>query len=207
MVKGQGRSEDRPPPTPRVRGQPGEREAGPAPGASRGASSVARAHREDAPRGLALARITVSDTRTPKTDRGGAICDALLRAAGHRVSSAAVVPDEPAAIRAHLEALAGGDDLDGILLTGGTGVGPRDRTPEAVRPLLEKELPGFGELFRSLSWDEVGSAAYLSRALAGIYRGKAVFVLPGSPAAVRLAVERLILPEIGHLVRLLRRSS
>jgi molybdenum cofactor biosynthesis protein B len=114
------------------------------------------------------------------------------------------VRDEPEQIRAAVEqGLAGG--ARAVLVTGGTGITRRDQTVEAVRPLLEKEIPGFGELFRMLSFQEIGSAAWLSRALAGTVRGALVFVLPGSPNAVRLALDRLILPELGHAVRELSR--
>jgi molybdenum cofactor biosynthesis protein B len=127
-----------------------------------------------------------------------------LEAAGHPVVGQEVVPDEPAAIRAALQrAVEGG--ARAVILTGGTGITRRDQTVEAVRPLLDKEVPGFGELFRMLSFQEIGSAAWLSRALAGTFREALVFVLPGSPNAVRLALDRLILPELGHAVRELSR--
>jgi molybdenum cofactor biosynthesis protein B len=141
----------------------------------------------------------VSDTRTVETDTGGGLIAELLAAGGHPVVSRAIVRDEAEAIRgAALEALAA-PEVRALIVTGGTGVAPRDVTPDAVEPLLERTLPGFGELFRMLSWQEVGSAALLSRALAGLRGGRVVFVLPGSRGAVRLAMERLILPELGHL--------
>ncbi|HVP28619.1 MAG TPA: MogA/MoaB family molybdenum cofactor biosynthesis protein [Myxococcota bacterium] len=143
--------------------------------------------------------ITVSDTRTVETDAGGALAEALLQAAGHAVVSREIVRDEPAAIAAAVEGALARPGVGAVVLTGGTGVAPRDVTPEAVEPLLERVIPGFGELFRMLSFEEIGSAALLSRALAGMARGRVVFVLPGSRGAVRLALERLVLPELGHL--------
>ena len=143
--------------------------------------------------------ITVSDTRTAETDTGGLLLAELLEAAGHPVVGREIVRDEPTAIAAATEAALGRGDVRALLLTGGTGVAPRDVTPDAVEPLLERVVPGFGELFRFLSYEDIGSAALLSRALAGIARGKAVWVLPGSRGAIRLALEKLILPEIGHV--------
>jgi molybdenum cofactor biosynthesis protein B len=141
----------------------------------------------------------VSDTRTPETDTGGALIAELLAAHGHPLVSRAIVRDEAEAIRgAALEAL-GAPEVRALIVTGGTGVAPGDVTPDALEPLLERTLPGFGELFRMLSWQEIGSAALLSRALAGLRAGRVVFVLPGSRGALRLAMEKLILPELGHL--------
>ncbi len=124
----------------------------------------------------------------------------LLAGAGHPVVSREIVRDEVAAIRAAAERALALETCGCVLFTGGTGTSPRDVTPEALRPLLERELPGFGELFRMLSFHEIGPAALLSRAFAGSRAGKIVFGLPGSPAAIRLALERLALPELGHLV-------
>jgi len=162
-------------------------------------ASKAHHHRRDAVTEVQTAVITVSDTRTPETDTGGQRVADLLTAAGHRVVVREIVPDEPSEIAGALEALLDRADLRAVILTGGTGVAPRDQTPEAVEPLLERVVPGFGELFRMLSYEDIGSAALLSRALAGIARGKVVFVLPGSRGAVQLALEKLILPELGHL--------
>ena len=145
--------------------------------------------------------IVVSTTRTTATDVSGARIAALFTAAGHVVGSRSVVDDDVDAIRTALTALGGAQV---VVLTGGTGVAPRDVTPEAVEPLYTRRLDGFGELFRLLSFQDVGSAAWLSRASAGLVGSTAVFVLPGSTAACELAVTRLILPELGHLVRLLR---
>jgi molybdenum cofactor biosynthesis protein B len=144
--------------------------------------------------------ITVSDTRTRETDAGGNLIRQILEASGHTVESYHLVKDDPDQIRqAIAECAAGGAGV--ILLTGGTGIAPRDTTYEVVERLLEKRLDGFGEIFRMLSYREIGSAAMLSRAVAGTYKGKAIFSMPGSEAAVRLAMEQLILPELGHLVQ------
>jgi molybdenum cofactor biosynthesis protein B len=156
-------------------------------------------HRKAAVEHVPTAIVSVSDTRTLATDAGGARIGELLAAAGHPVVSREVVRDEPAQIRAALERWLRDDAVRAVIFTGGTGVAPRDVTPETVEPLLERLVPGFGELFRMLSWQDVGSAALLSRALAGISAGRVVFVLPGSRAAVELALEKLILPELGHL--------
>jgi molybdenum cofactor biosynthesis protein B len=159
----------------------------------------ARGHRAHGPRTVPTLVITVSDTRTLETDTGGALVAELLSAAGHSVVSREVVRDDPDEIQAALRRALARDEVRAVVLTGGTGVAPRDVTPESVAPLLERVIPGFGELFRMLSFHEIGSAAVLSRALAGLAAGRVVFVLPGSRAAVRLALERLILPELGHL--------
>jgi molybdenum cofactor biosynthesis protein B len=143
--------------------------------------------------------VTVSDTRTLETDSGGALAAELLERAGHPVVSRTLVRDEPQAIAAALRELLARGAVRAVVLTGGTGIAPRDRTPEAVEPLLERVIPGFGELFRALSYQEIGSAALLSRALAGLAAGRVVFVLPGSRGAVRLALEKLVLPELAHL--------
>ena len=122
-----------------------------------------------------------------------------LESGGHPVAFRQIVKDEPTEIRAAVAAALDRADLGAVILTGGTGVAPRDQTPEAVEPLLDRVVPGFGELFRFLSYEDIGSAALLSRALAGLAAGRVVFVIPGSRGAVRLAMEKLILPEIGHL--------
>ncbi len=162
-------------------------------------ASSAHRHRRTAPRQVPTAVITVSDTRTLETDTGGARIAERLAEAGHPVVSREIVPDAPDAIAGALRKALSRDEIAAVILTGGTGVAPRDVTPEAVAPLLERVIPGFGELFRMLSFGEIGSAALLSRSLAGIASGRVVFVLPGSRGAVELAMEKLILPEIGHL--------
>ena len=145
--------------------------------------------------------ITASDTRTVESDESGRLIKAMLEAAGHEVAYYEIIRDEPARIaKAISEHLA---RLDGIIINGGTGIAARDSTFEVVRSLLDKELPGFGELFRMLSYREIGSAAFLSRATAGIRAGKIVVSLPGSPDACRLGLEKLLLPELGHIAHLL----
>jgi molybdenum cofactor biosynthesis protein B len=162
------------------------------------ASSVG-AHRRHAPRRVPSVVITVSDTRTPADDRGGALLVELLEAAGHPVVGRALVADDVDAIQQAIDEAVMRDDVAAVFLTGGTGIAPRDVTPEALAPVLDRTIPGFGELFRSLSYQEIGSAALLSRALAGVVRGRLVAALPGSRAAIRLAMEKLLLPELGHL--------
>ncbi len=156
-------------------------------------------HRRSAPASVPTAVITVSDTRTLETDTGGAKVSELLEAGGHEVVSREIVRDEAREIAASLRAALDRDRVGAVIFTGGTGVAPRDVTPDAVEPLLERVVPGFGELFRMLSYEDIGSAALLSRALAGLSAGRVVFVLPGSRGAVQLGMEKLVLPEIGHL--------
>ena len=149
-----------------------------------------------------MAVITASDSRTAETDESGRLIKQMLEGAGHTVAHYEVLPDSPDRIRQALtENLA---TVDGFIFNGGTGIAPRDTTIEALRPMLSKELEGFGELFRMLSYNEVGSAAMLSRALGGISHGRIVFTLPGSPEACRLAMEKLVLPELGHMHHLLK---
>lgn len=145
-----------------------------------------------------IAIVTVSDTRTAESDVSGRLIRDLAEAAGHTVDGYRIVKDEPDEV---LRAL---DDFAGtaarlIIFNGGTGIGRRDRTYDVINGVIEKPLPGFGELFRMLSYEQVGAAAMLSRATAGVFRDKIVFSTPGSPNAVRLAMEKLILPEIQHL--------
>jgi molybdopterin adenylyltransferase len=149
---------------------------------------------------ISLAIVTVSDSRTPETDSNGAYLRGEIEARGDRLAGYRVLPDEAEMVTAALRELAEDGSTQLVVLNGGTGISRRDRTYDAVRPLLEREIPGFGELFRMLSYEQVGSAAMLSRATAGIYRGVLVFSVPGSPAAVQLAWERLIAPEMEHLV-------
>lgn len=151
-------------------------------------------------RQVGFAVLTVSDTRTLETDVGGRTAVDLMESQGHRVVDRHLVPDEAEAIRTACKRLLAEEPVECLVVTGGTGVAPRDVTVDAVQPLFDRELPGFGELFRNLSYAEVGAVALLSRAAAGILRGRPVFLLPGSPAAVELALTRLILPAIGHLV-------
>jgi molybdopterin adenylyltransferase len=153
---------------------------------------------------VACVIVTVSDTRTAETDASGTCIRALLEEAGHRVVGYAILPDEPRRIRAHLEELLALPGVEAVIVNGGTGLAPRDTTYEAIVGLLDKRLDGFGELFRMLSFQQVGAAAMLSRAAAGVARGKIVVSLPGSPAAVELALQRLLLPELGHMAHLVR---
>ena len=162
-------------------------------------------HHHDAPAQVSCFVLTVSDTRTVETDRGGQAVIDLLGEDGHSVSGRAIVPDEPEQVTAQVRQVLESGGADVVIATGGTGIARRDSTFEAVAKLFEREMPGFGELFRMLSFEEIGAAAMLSRAAAGIVAGRAVFILPGSEHAVRLAMSRLILPELGHIVRELRR--
>ncbi len=156
-----------------------------------------------APEKVGCAILIVSDTRGQHDDASGPAIRTALEAAGHPVRSYAIVPDDAAAIRSALAEAVGRTDTLVVVLSGGTGIAPRDVTIESLAGLWEKELPGFGELFRTLSYAEIGTKAFLSRATAGVVRGKFVVVLPGSPAACRLAMERVILPELGHVAGLL----
>jgi molybdopterin adenylyltransferase len=149
--------------------------------------------------------ITVSDTRTDTTDTSGQAIRELLGKEHHVVSYYDILKDEPAQIVTAVKELAPRPDVDAILLNGGTGIGKRDSTVEAIGTLLDKTLVGFGELFRMLSYQEIGAAAMLSRAVGGVYHGKLVFSMPGSTHAVTLAMEKLILPELAHLVWELRK--
>jgi molybdenum cofactor biosynthesis protein B len=158
-------------------------------------------HKAHAPASVACYVLTVSDTRTEANDTGGAAIRALLEAAGHTVTGHAIVRDEPDQVRAAVRAQLADAATRVIITTGGTGISSRDGTYEAISGLLEKRLDGFGELFRALSFQDIGSAAMMSRATAGTAGRKAIFVLPGSPNAVRLAMTQLIIPELGHVVQ------
>ena len=155
---------------------------------------------------IRVAVVTASDTRTAEDDTGGDIIMEKVASAGHVVVHREIVRDDPALIGELLDRIVETTDAQVVLVTGGTGISPRDTTYDAIAARLEKTLPGFGELFRMLSFDEVGAAAMLSRAVAGAYRGRAVFSVPGSPNAVRLAMDRLIVPEMAHLVWELHRE-
>lgn len=158
------------------------------------------AHRREAPTSLGCAVLTVSDTRTPGDDPGGSYLVERLEAAGHRVLRRALVRDEALEIESALREVVALEELELVLVTGGTGIAPRDVTYPTLKRLLDEELPGFGELFRMLSFREIGPAAMLSRALGGLYHRRVVLALPGSPKALRLALDELVLPEAGHLV-------
>jgi molybdopterin adenylyltransferase len=146
--------------------------------------------------------ITVSDTRTPATDTSGEIARQLLESAGHNIVSYRIIPDEPTLIRAELDAaLDRQPSIQAIVFNGGTGIAARDTTYEAIEQMLTKTLPGFGEIFRLLSYQEIGSRAIASRAVGGTYHQLLVFSLPGSRGAVQLGLEKLIIPELVHLVK------
>jgi molybdenum cofactor biosynthesis protein B len=166
--------------------------------------SPAHEHKAHAPAQVATFVVTCSDSRSSQSDESGAIIEKALASQGHTVVGRRLIPDDPDAIRGAL-AEATQSYARAVIFNGGTGIGRRDQTIETLRALFEKELPGFGELFRSLSFAEIGSSAILSRATAGTYQGMVIFALPGSPNGVRLGVERLILPELGHAVRELAR--
>jgi molybdenum cofactor biosynthesis protein B len=156
---------------------------------------------------LAFGLLTVSDTRRGGDDVSGAVMRELVAAAGNRVRHTAIVPDDPTAVRDQVIAWALDPSCDVVVSSGGTGLSARDHTVEAVGAVFETRIDGFGELFRLLSFQEIGSAAMLSRAAAGVVRGTPVFLLPGSPEAVTLALTRLVLPEIAHVVGELRRHG
>lgn len=157
-------------------------------------------HRCDSPKSVRCAVVTVSDTRTLETDRGGKLVADLLLAGGHGVTGREIVRDDPREIEPLVRRLADPSAVDAILITGGTGIAARDQTFETVSGLLTKTMPGYGELFRMLSYDDIGPAAMLSRAVGGVINNVVLLTMPGSTAAVQLAMDKLIVPEIGHLV-------
>ena len=157
-------------------------------------------HKAAAPLSVRVAVLTISDTRTEATDTSGGAIVSLLEQAGHTVTARAIVPDEPADVTSFVAAQLRGD-AQVVITTGGTGITSRDATFEAVDEMLEKRLDGFGELFRMLSYADIGAAAMMSRACAGLARGRVVIALPGSEDAVRLAMTKLVVPELGHLVQ------
>jgi molybdenum cofactor biosynthesis protein B len=162
-------------------------------------SQSTQQHRSEAPKAVRCAVITVSDTRTLDTDRGGKMLEESLVAAGHTVIRREIVPDDQKRIRSLIEELADATALDAILVTGGTGIAARDQTFETVSSMLTKTLPGYGELFRMLSFEDIGPAAMLSRTIGGVIGQVVLLTMPGSPAAVRLALDKLILPELAHV--------
>ncbi|HSB45474.1 MAG TPA: MogA/MoaB family molybdenum cofactor biosynthesis protein [Nitrospira sp.] len=145
--------------------------------------------------------ITCSDTRTPETDTSGQLIQKLLKEQGHTIVAYHLVKDEPAQIKGHIAEAIANEAVQAIIINGGTGISRRDSTFEAVDAMLEKRLDGFGEVFRFLTYQDIGSPAIMSRATAGIIKGRVLFSTPGSENAVRLAMEKLILPELGHLVK------
>jgi molybdenum cofactor biosynthesis protein B len=163
------------------------------------------AHKADAPRSIGCYIITISDTRTLDTDESGRLIAELLTTGGHRIAGRAIVKDDAAIVTQTIGPQLANDEVQVIITTGGTGITSRDSTYEAVSAMLEKRLDGFGEIFRRISYDEIGAAAMMSRAVAGLASRRIIVALPGSAAAVRLAVERLLLPELGHLVQQARK--
>jgi molybdenum cofactor biosynthesis protein B len=161
-------------------------------------------HRKHGARSVACAILTVSDTRTTETDTSGALAFDLRVRGDQRVVAQTILPDEPARVRAQMEQWIGTPEIEAILVNGGTGLAPRDTTYEAIAGLLEKTLDGFGELFRMLSYEQIGAAAMLSRAVAGVANGTVVVSMPGSTAAVELAMSKLVVPELGHMVKIAR---
>ncbi len=170
-------------------------------------SESAQKHREASPDKIRIAVLTISDTRTPETDTGGNVIVELMQEAGHEVSHREIVQDDAPRIEETLQGLLYGSDVDAVVTTGGTGISGRDTTYEVVSRLIDKKLDGFGELFRMLSYEEIGAAAMLSRAVAGAAGPKFLACLPGSSNAVRLAMEKLLVPELPHVVFELRKHQ
>jgi molybdenum cofactor biosynthesis protein B len=172
-------------------------------------SETSRKHKSEAPRKINFAIMVSSSSRyqklkakEPFEDSSGDLISELVEKAGHYITSREILPDDRVLIGKNVGKAIGSEKIDAIIVCGGTGVGLKDVTIETVRPMLIKTLPGFGELFRKLSFDEIGSAAIMTRALAGVSdQGKAIFCIPGSPQAVKLVMEKLILPEIGHILK------
>jgi molybdopterin adenylyltransferase len=162
-------------------------------------------HREASPERIRVAVLTISDTRTPETDTGGNVIVELMREAGHEISRREIVKDDAPRIEVILQGLLADAEVDAVITTGGTGISARDTTYEVVSRVIDKRLDGFGELFRVLSYEEIGAAAILSRAIAGAAGSKFVACLPGSTNAVHLAMEKLLVPEIPHVVFELRK--
>lgn len=158
-------------------------------------------HKATAPRSIGCWVLTVSDTKTPETDTSGQLIRKLLADAGHEVVGSSIVRDEPKDVQRVIREACANDQVRAVLVTGGTGVTSRDSTYEAIEELLDKRLPGFGELFRMLSYQEIGSAAMMSRAQLGVHARRVVVSMPGSPNACRLALEKLVIPELSHLIR------
>ena len=148
--------------------------------------------------------VTISDTRNFENDHSGAVIKSKLTSANHNISSYTIIPDDPQKIEDTIETLANDNSIQAIITTGGTGLSPRDNTPDVLPRMLQKELTGFGEIFRFLSYQEIGSKAIASRAIAGVYERTIIFALPGSKNAVTLALDKLILPEISHLVTVMK---
>jgi len=172
-----------------------------------GSESVHR-HKAEAPSSLRFAVIVVSTSRFREWEAGKRVADPsgdlivqLLQGHGHTIALRRIVSDDSSMIGQFVKEALRSKDVDAVITCGGTGITPTDVTVETIAPLLEKELPGFGEVFRRISYEMIGSAAILTRAIAGVSRGKAIFCIPGSPQAVALAIEKLILPEVGHIIK------
>ena len=157
-------------------------------------------HKHEALKSVSCAVITISDSRTEENDKSGKLIKQRLGENGHRVMSYSILKNEADTIKQKIRELLREDELQVIITSGGTGASHRDITVETILPILEKELDGFGELFRFLTYQEIGTASIMSRAVAGVVRGKVILCLPGSPGAANLAMDKIILPEIGHLV-------
>ncbi|APH69587.1 molybdenum cofactor biosynthesis protein [Bacillus subtilis] len=164
-------------------------------------------HKQEAPDIVRCKVITVSDTRTEETDKSGKLMISFLEEAGHHIAAYEIVKDEKDALQRAVLAGCMDEQTDAVLLNGGTGIANRDVTIEAITPLFSKELPGFGEIFRMLSYEDIGSAAIMSRATAGVIQHTAVFSTPGSSGAVKLAMNKLIIPELAHVVREIRKDK
>ena len=164
-------------------------------------AATPREHKASAPTSVSCFVLTVSDSKTEATDTSGALIRELLTCAGHRVVASAIVRDEPVEVARIVRDACSNPAVHAVILTGGTGITSRDSTFEAIEALLDKRLPGFGELFRMLSYAEIGAAAMLSRAQMGIRSRRIVVSLPGSPNACRLALDKLLIPELPHLLR------
>jgi molybdenum cofactor biosynthesis protein B len=164
-------------------------------------SHAAHEHKAHAPRQAGCVVITCSDTRTPESDTSGYRIMHMLKDAGHAVLSYQLVKDEPSKIKSAIKKAVKNKKVQAIIVNGGTGIAKRDSTFEAIEDLLEKKLDGFGEVFRALTYQEIGSPAIMTRATAGTYKGRIIFSTPGSENAVRLAMEKLILPELGHILQ------
>jgi molybdenum cofactor biosynthesis protein B len=169
------------------------------------AETPTQQHKKSAPKAVRCVVLTMSDSRTEETDDSGKLIQELLTNAGHQVVGYQIVKDDKGDIKDALKAFAKREDVDAILTNGGTGISMRDSTYEVVEKFLDKTIDGFGEIFRALSFQEIGSAAMMSRAIAGVGKGKVVVSMPGAPGGVRLAMEKLVLPELGHMVGLVQR--
>ena len=174
-------------------------------------SKVSQLHKHMSPKSVGVSIVTCSTSKFAETKRGeqsddksGNIIERLALQAGHRVCSRCLISDSKGMIQKQVRKALSSPQIDALIITGGTGLSPRDLTIESVSPFLQKTIPGFGELFRKISFDKIGSPAMLSRALAGSSKGKLIFCLPGSPDAVNTAMTRLILPEIGHMLKVSR---